>query len=117
MEAHFGYVWALTLVFRAVWSFVIPAMVAVAACAAWRHAPRWISIAFLAYAAIGFLGSIPPMLLAYRVISPEVYLKIAFPAGIVVGAARIVAAAALIALAFRTGRTAGAPAPEFPAAL
>ena len=101
MDKYLGLAWVLTLLLRAIWIFIIPTITAIAAWKLWRSVPRWIPFAFLISAIISVAASIPEFLILLRRLSPQDYAKIAIPIAITLGAARIVAASALLTLAIK----------------
>ena len=101
MDKYLGLAWVFALLLRAIWIIIIPTITAIAAWKLWRSVPRWIPFAFLISAIISVAASIPEFLILLRRLSPQDYTKIAIPIAITLGAARIVAASALLALAIK----------------
>jgi len=112
MEQSLATAWVLMVILRALWILIIPTITIIAASMLWRHAPRWIPVAFVLSAVFSVLSTIPSFLILLHQLTAQEYGKVAVPVALAAGAARIFFAVAVLALAIRMKRMAeqgGAP--------
>jgi uncharacterized protein YacL len=99
MDNALATTWVLMLVVKAIWIFVIPSIITVAAIKLWRVVPAWIPIAFVAAALVGAIGSILPLLIHMHAMSVQEYGRIAIPIAVATGITRLLFAVACLGLA------------------
>jgi hypothetical protein len=104
MSNYMATVWFMMIILKAVWIFIVPVIIIIAACILWKSTPRWIPSLFLASAVVGFITSIPVLLMQMHKLTPQQYGEIAIPFAIAGGVVRIASAVALLALAISIKR-------------
>ena len=111
MDNAIAATWVLMLVVKAIWMFVIPVIITVAAVKVWGVVPSWIPIAFVAAALVGVIGSIPPLLIHMHTLSVQQYGTIAIPIAVATGITRLLFAAACLGLALKVRKGLTEPQP------
>jgi hypothetical protein len=99
MEQSLVTAWVLMLALKAIWLFVIPAILAVAAVKLWHAVPRWIPTVFVATAVVGVMAGVPPLLIHLHTLSVQQYGRVAIPIAVASGIVRLLFAVACLALA------------------
>ena len=111
MENTLAMTWVLMLVVKAIWMFVIPAIITFAAMKLWDIVPSWIPVAFIATAVVGVVSSLPPLLIHMQILSVEEYGRIAIPIAVASGVARFSFAIACLGLALTMRKRLTEPQP------
>jgi uncharacterized protein YacL len=111
MDNALAETWVLMLVVKAIWMFVIPVIITVAAVKVWGIVPSWIPIAFVAAALVGVIGSIPALLIHMHTLSVQQYGTIAIPIAVATGVTRLLFAAACLGLALKARKGLTEPRP------
>jgi hypothetical protein len=111
MDNALAATWVLMLVAKAIWMFVIPVIITVAAVKLWGIVPSWIPIAFVAAALVGVIGSIPPLLLHMHTLSVQQYGTVAIPVAVATGITRLLFAVACLGLALKVRKGLAEPQP------
>jgi hypothetical protein len=111
MEESLAISWVLIFATKAIWSLVIPVIIAFAASKLWGCVPTWIPVSFVVSALAGVIQSLPIILMQLNVMAAQQYGMIAIPMAVFSGVAHLLFALACLALAFRVSRALPRQAP------